>query len=162
MPTADQPHSDPTDTNGPTAVHDDGSTASTLPGGAPAIPTEGIYVRFMTHPKIPSNVRVTITPTIAGDTYPPIVVTRENQPNAVWEVSTDKYIQETEFSYTITVEVDGPSPTDEPVIYSTLAPVKVPIPQGSIKYVNPLIAPIPAVPPDKFAIVKDYITRTGN
>jgi hypothetical protein len=120
-----------------------------------------VFVRFAVHPlqKFPPNCTVTITPTIGPDTYPPITVTKDNHTNAIWEVFSDKYIQESEFSYTMSVEFDGPNFTDEPVIVTSPAPVKVPVAQGIIKYVNPLSALIPDIPSDKLAIVNDYIKQ---
>jgi hypothetical protein len=119
-----------------------------------------VFVRFMVHPpKLPPNVTVSITPAIGPDTYPPLSVTSENQKNVVWEVFSDKYVKETEFSYTMTVEVDGPNFTDEPVIYSTAAPVKVPVPAALTKYVRQLNAPLPDAPADKVATVNDYVNK---
>jgi hypothetical protein len=117
-----------------------------------------VFVRFMVR-NLPPNISVSITPTIGPDTFPLILVTKDNQKNALWELYSDKYVQETEFSYTMTVEVDGPNFTDEPVIYSTAEPIKVKVPQGRIKYVPQQPAPLPAAPADKVAIINDYVNK---
>jgi hypothetical protein len=119
-----------------------------------------VFVRFMVHPpKLPPNVTVSITPAIGPDSYPPLSVTSENQKNVVWEVFSDKYINETEFSYTMTVEVDGPNFTDDPVIYSSPAPVKVPLNAGITKYMRQLNTPLPDAPADQAATVNDYVNK---
>jgi hypothetical protein len=118
-----------------------------------------VYVKFKLDTDLPkSNVSVTITPTIGGDTYPPIVITRANQSNALWEVFSDKYFATTEFSYTVAVAVSGEFP-DPSVDYAASAPVTVSIPAGRIKYLNPLIVPMPAPPADKLATVRSLITN---
>ncbi|MGH3378305.1 MAG: hypothetical protein ACRDP6_26640 [Actinoallomurus sp.] len=120
-----------------------------------------VFVRFMVHPMVlPPNVSVSITPTIGPDTFPPISVTRDNQKNALWEVYSDKYVQASEFTYTMTVEVDGPNFTDEPVVYATAAPIKVAVPQGHIKYVPQLHTPLPSAPADKLAVINDYVNKS--
>ncbi|MFG1798384.1 hypothetical protein [Nocardia sp. NPDC049149] len=121
-----------------------------------------IFVRFLVHPmKLPPNVSVTITPTIGSDTYPPLSVTQGNQTNALWEVFSDKYVGAEKFTYTVTVVVDGPTFLDETVIYSSSAPVEVPVPQGRIKYVPQLHTPLPGAPADKAAIIRDYVNRAA-
>jgi hypothetical protein len=121
-----------------------------------------VFVRFWVTPivnlsKPPPNITVTITPKIGKDTYPQIVVTKANLTNAIWEVFSDKYVQESEFTYTMTVEVDGPNFTDDPVIYSTPEPVRVPIPQGRIKSFTQLVAPLPSAPADKRDIINAFV-----
>jgi hypothetical protein len=116
-----------------------------------------IFVRFLVHPlKLPPNITVTITPTIGGDTYPPITVTRDNTKNALWEVYSDKYVNQSEFTYTMSVEVDGPNFTDDPIIYATDVPVKVPVPAGRVKYIPTLTAPIPQEPAEKTDQINEW------
>jgi hypothetical protein len=63
----------------------------------------------------------------------------------------------------MTVEVDGPEFTDEPVIYSTPAPVTWPIGAGPLKQAT-VVAPLPGAPADKVALVNQYIAaaRAGS
>ncbi|HEV7172901.1 hypothetical protein [Pedococcus sp.] len=120
-----------------------------------------LFARFLPNRQLPkSNITVTITPTIAGDTYPPIVVSNTNQRNALWEVFSDKYVMTTSFSYTVDVNISGPNFTDDPVAYSSPAPVTVAIPAGRIKYLNPLPVALPAPPADKIDIINGYIRNT--
>jgi len=120
-----------------------------------------VFARFKLNRVLPkSNFSVVITPTIGGDTYPPIEVTSANQKNAIWEVFSDKYIAVDSFTYTVDVTVSGPNFTDDPVTYSTPAPVKVPIPAGRVKYLNPLPIALPPTPPDKVAVINNYTLNT--
>ncbi|MEV7567322.1 hypothetical protein [Streptomyces tanashiensis] len=122
-----------------------------------------VFVGFFLSPlRLPPNVIVQITPTIGEDTYAPILVTKENVKNALWEVYSDKYVQETEISYTMSVEVSGPNFTDEPVFYSTDQPVRVPVPAGRIKYIRQLFTPLPRPPADKVEIVNRFVAAAAN
>ena len=115
-----------------------------------------VFVRFMTDRQLPPNVTLTLTPTI-GVRSDTLTITQANQKNVLWEIFSDKYTHETAFAYTLEVEVTGPGFTDDPVIYSTPAPVSVPLPSGRLKYVNPFKIALPAPPPDKVATINAYI-----
>ncbi|MEU4102119.1 hypothetical protein AB0F16_16250 [Streptomyces tanashiensis] len=122
-----------------------------------------VFVGFFLSPlRLPPNVIVQITPTIGPDTFAPILVTKENVKNALWEVYSDKYVQETEISYTMSVEVSGPNFTDEPVFYSTDQPVRIPVPAGRIKYIRQLFTPLPKPPADKIETVNRYVAAAAN
>jgi hypothetical protein len=119
-----------------------------------------VFARFGLNHRLPKkNITVTIKPTINGDTYPPIVVTQDNQDNALWEVYSDKYVQTTSFEYTVSVSIQGPNFTDDVIEYATSAPVKVDIPAGRIKYLNPLPVSLPAPPADKLDAINTYIAN---
>lgn len=119
-----------------------------------------VFVRFVVNGgNMPPNVLVTVTPTIGPDTYGPIVITGTNQKNALWEVYSDKYAQVEEFTYTVKVEVDGPGFFDPPVVFSGIAPTKVPVRQGLIKYIPLMSVDMPPVPADKLATVNDYVSK---
>jgi len=116
-----------------------------------------VYVQFIVRPlQLPPNVTVTITPTIGPDTYAGIVVTATTMGNAIWEVFSDKYFAESTISYTMTVEVDGPEFTDQPVIYSTPAPVTASVGAGPNKNAT-LVAPLPAAPADQVSTINSYV-----
>ncbi|HWK47889.1 MAG TPA: hypothetical protein VNT30_24415 [Stellaceae bacterium] len=115
-----------------------------------------IFVRFYLTQHLPSNITVTITPKIGTDTYSPIVVTSSNVKDAIWEIFSDKYALESEFSYTVQVQIDGPNFTDDPVIYSLPAPVVVPA-IGPVKWLHMLPVQLPNVPADKKDIVNAYV-----
>jgi hypothetical protein len=120
-----------------------------------------VFVRFNLLNRLPkSNITVTITPTINGDTYPAISITSANLANALWEVFSDKYIAVTSFSYTVDVVVVGPNFTDTPIEWSSPQPVTVDIPAGRIKYLNPLNVTLPAPPQDQVATINQYILNT--
>ena len=120
-----------------------------------------VFTRFALNHRLPkSNITVTIKPTINGDAYPPVVVTQANQDNALWEVYSDKYLQTTSFEYTAAVSIQGPNFTDDPIEYATTEPVKVEIPAGRIKYLNPLPVSLPEPPQDKIATINSYIANT--
>jgi hypothetical protein len=117
-----------------------------------------IFVRFMVEAfPLPPNVLLQITPTIGQDTYAPIVVTSKNDMNVLWEVYSDKYGAETEFTYTMNVRVRGPRFFDPPVVFSTPEPVRVPVPPGLIKYIPQLITPIPEPPADQIETIDRYV-----
>lgn len=86
-----------------------------------------------------------------------LTVTSQNQQNILWEIFSDKYFDVTSFTYSIQVEVAGPSFTDNPVIWQHAEPVQVHIPVGRIKYLNPVSLSLPPCPPDQVATVNQYI-----
>ncbi|MGW5780960.1 hypothetical protein [Streptomyces sp. NPDC003863] len=117
-----------------------------------------VFVRFMVEAfPLPPNVILQITPTIGEDTYAPIVVTSQNGMNVLWEVYSDKYGDETEFTYTMNVRVRGPHFFDPPVVFSTPEPVRVPLQPGLIKYIPQLVTPLPAPPEDKIETIERYV-----
>ena len=119
-----------------------------------------VFTRFALNHRLPkSNITVTITPTINGDGYPPIVVTQANQDNALWEVYSDKYVSTTSFEYTVSVSIQGPNFTDDAIEYASPRPVKVDVPTGRIKYLNPLPVALPEPPQDKIDTINSYIAN---
>ena len=121
-----------------------------------------IFVRFaIGQTLLPPNLTATITPTIGGDTYAPISVTRDNVKNVLWEVYSDKYIDIDEFTYTISVEVDPPSFGDDPISYGAATPVTVPLPKGHVKHIVALSTPLPSIPADKKAQVVDWCAQAS-
>jgi hypothetical protein len=116
-----------------------------------------VFVRFMIDRRLPPNVTITLTPSIGSDSYEPIVVTTQNETNALWEVFSDKYLNATQISYTVAIEVTGPNFTDDPVTYQTPAPLTASIPIGRLKYINPLVVVLPTPPADKVATINGYI-----
>jgi len=123
-----------------------------------------VFVRFNVRPLLlPPNIVVTINPTIGQDPYAAIVVTPGMVNDAIWEIFSDKYFAESTITYTMTVEVDGPQFTDEPVIYSTPAPVTAFVGSGPLKQAT-VVAPLPSAPADKLDLVNRYIAaaRAGS
>ncbi|MEU6166868.1 hypothetical protein [Streptomyces tanashiensis] len=120
-----------------------------------------VFVRFMLEAfPMPPNVLIQITPKIGPDTYGPFTVTSANEKNVLWEVYSDKYLRETEFTYTMDVRVRGPRFFDPPVVFSTPEPVRVPLREGLIKYIPQLITPLPQPPADKIETIDRYIRET--
>jgi hypothetical protein len=117
-----------------------------------------VFVRFLVDAvPLPPNVVLQITPTIGEDTFAPITVTSENGKNVLWEVYSDKYRDETEFTYTMNVHVRGPRFFDPPVDFSTPEPVRVPVRKGLIKYIPDLVTPLPLPPADKIETIDRYV-----
>jgi len=86
-----------------------------------------------------------ISAAVAAEAAPDtLTITRSNQKNILWEIFSDKYMKETQFTYTVQVEVAGPGFTDPPVQYQTAKPVTVALPAGRIKYLNPLKISLPS------------------
>src|SRR5262249_1051433 len=89
-----------------------------------------IFVKFALDRPIPKdNITVTLTCTLASrkDT---ITVTKANQKNVIWEIFSDKYLNESSFQYDVQIEVVGPNFTDDPVQYGTAQPITVNLPTG--------------------------------
>jgi hypothetical protein len=103
-----------------------------------------VFVKFMLDRMLPKdNITVTLTCTI-GRRTDTLTITRANQKNIMWEIFSDKYMNETEFTYTTQVEIVGPDFTDPPVQYQSPGPIEVSLPAGRIKYINPLKIVLPA------------------
>ena len=117
-----------------------------------------VFVKFALDRPLPpqDNITVTLTCKLAGrkDT---ITVTRANQRNAIWEIFSDKYLNETSFQYEVQVEVVGPNFTDDPVQYGTTSPITVALPSGRLKYINPLFIPLPKPTPEQIDTINQYI-----
>lgn len=117
----------------------------------------GVFMRFLLPmTPVPKGVTVSITPTIGGDTYPPIVATNDKWKNVIWEVWSDKYLDETEFTYTVKCQVNGPGFFDTPVIFSSATPEKVPVTK-TLRMVADVPLAMPPVPSDKLETVNGFI-----
>ena len=87
-------------------------------GHAPVITPDEVgyvFVKFMLDRTLPKdNITITLTATI-GRRTDTLTITKANQKNILWEIFSDKYLNETQFTYTVQVEVAGPGFTDAPV-----------------------------------------------
>jgi hypothetical protein len=116
-----------------------------------------VFVRMMLDRRIPApNITVSMTCTI-GTRTDTLTISADNQLDAIWEIFSDKYLAETSFTYALTVDVSGPGFTDDPVTWSSPAPVTVPLPSGRTKMLNPLKISLPPVPPEQRDTVNAYI-----
>jgi hypothetical protein len=116
-----------------------------------------VYVHFVLDRVLPKD-NVTLTVTLAiGDRQDTLTITKTNQKNILWELFSDKFFDAEEFTYSVQVEVVGPSFTDNPVSWQHAAPISVAVPKGRIKYLNPFKLVLPPVPPDQKATVDQYI-----
>lgn len=116
-----------------------------------------VYVKFILDRVLPKdNITLTLTCTL-GSRQDTITITRANQKNILWEIFSDKYLDQTSFQYTLQVEVTGPNFTDPPVQYGTTQPVTVPLPTGRIKYVSPFKLVLPTPTADQAATINNYI-----
>ena len=84
-------------------------------------------------------------------------MTKANQKNVIWEIFSDKYLNETSFQYDVQIEVVGPNFTDDPVLYGTAQPITVNLPTGRLKYINPLTVPLPKPTDEQIKTINDYI-----
>ncbi|AEJ02770.1 hypothetical protein Nit79A3_3029 [Nitrosomonas sp. Is79A3] len=117
------------------------------------------FVKFMLSQRIPNAaISVTLVCKI-GERTDRFNITAENEKNIIWEIFSDKYFNETAFTYELEVQVVGPDFTDPPVAYETKEPIKIDLPTGRIKYVNPVKLLLPPPPVDKIATINDYIKR---
>jgi hypothetical protein len=116
-----------------------------------------IYVRFMLDRVLPKgNITLTLTCTL-GSRKDTLTITQANQKNVIWEIFSDKYLNQTSFQYDLQIEVTGANFTDTPVQYGTTQSVTVPLPSGRIKYINPYKLVLPAPSPDQVATINGYI-----
>jgi hypothetical protein len=116
-----------------------------------------VFVHFALDRILPKdNITVTLTTTL-GSRNDTITVTKANQKNVIWQIFSDKYADVAQFSYTVQVEVAGPNFTDDPVQYQSAKPLVVKLPQGRVKYLNPVVVPLPEPPADKIQTINNYI-----
>jgi hypothetical protein len=115
-----------------------------------------VFVRFMLDRQLPPNITLTLTATIGARTDT-LTITQANQKNVLWEVFSDKYVNETAFTYSVAVEVVGPNFTDDAVSYQSPAPISVPLQTGRLKYLNPYKVALPTPPADKVATINAYV-----
>jgi hypothetical protein len=119
-----------------------------------------VYVKFvLDRPINTAAITMTLTCTIA-DRKNVFTITKDNSKNVIWEIFSDKFVAATSFTYDLQVEVVGPNSTDDPVKFGTPSPIVVPLPTGRVKYISPLILPLPPIPPDKIDTINRFI-RAG-
>lgn len=116
-----------------------------------------VFVRFMLDQHIPNDaVSVTLTCKI-GTRTDTFEIDRTIQKNVIWEISSDKYINQTSATYEVEVTVVGTEFTDPPVVYKSAAPTKLEFSPVRLKYVNPAKILLPPAPADQVATVNKYI-----
>jgi hypothetical protein len=118
-----------------------------------------VYVHFVLDRILPKDNVSILLKTAIGERTDTLTITRENQKNVLWEIFSDKFIDETSMTYELEVQVSGAGFTDDPVVWSTARPVTIDLPKGRVKYVNPLKLTLPPVPADKVATVNRYIAE---
>jgi hypothetical protein len=119
-----------------------------------------VYVKFLLDRPIKSDaITLTLTCTIGGRKNV-FTITKDNQKNVLWEIFSDKLTAMTSFTYDLQVEVVGPNFTDDPIKFGTTAPIEVPLPSGRVKYISPLLLPLPPIPPDKVDAINRFV-RAG-
>jgi len=116
-----------------------------------------LFIKFALDRVLPKdNITVTLTCCI-GNRTDTIVVNRSNQKNIIWEIFSDKYLDETSIHYDVQVEVSGPNFTDDPVQYGTPQPITLAIPTGRLKYINPLKVALPSASAQQIDKINEYI-----
>jgi hypothetical protein len=116
-----------------------------------------VFVKFLLDQRIPNDsISVTLTCKIGARTDQ-FNITKANQKNVIWEIFSDKFVNETSFTYELEVTVVGPNFTDTPVVYRTPQPVKISLPTGRIKYVNPIKLLLPPPPADQKTTIDNFI-----
>lgn len=116
-----------------------------------------VFARFMCRP-LPAAVTLTLNLAL-GPRKDVITITNQNQKNILWQIFSDKYFDQTSFSYTVQVQVQGPDFTDNPIQYQSAQPVKIDLPQGRVKYCPLLSLQLPPAPADQIAQINDYIRK---
>ncbi len=116
-----------------------------------------VFVKFMLDRVLPKdNITLTLT-CMLGSRQDTITITKANQKNILWEIFSDKYLDQTSFQYQLQVEVTGPNFTDTPVQYQNTQPTVIALPTGRIKYINPLKLVMPTPSPDQVVTINNYI-----
>jgi hypothetical protein len=129
-------------------------------GHAPVITPDEVgyvFVSFFFDMRIPNDaVSLSMTCKI-GTRTDTFLITKANQKNIVWEIFSDKFINETSATYDLEVTVIGPEFTDPPVVYKTAAPIKFDLPPARIKSIRGLKVTLPPAPPDQKDTINGYI-----
>src|SRR5262249_13799172 len=116
-----------------------------------------VYVKF-TFPQMLRNDAVSLTLNCQiGARRNSFNINRENHKTVIWEVFSDKYFNETFFTYDIQAVAVGPNLTDDPITWGTPAPEKIQVNPGRIKYIDHQDVFLPAPPPDKKDAINAYI-----
>jgi len=119
--------------------------------------TVHVFIKFVVDgPNLPENMLINLICTI-GQRKDTFAITKLNQDHIIWELFSDKYIDIGSFTYDILVEVTGESFRDEPVLYGTTEPVKVDLPGGRLKYIDPLLLQLPQPTAEQATIIHNYI-----
>jgi hypothetical protein len=116
-----------------------------------------LFVKFALDRRLPTdNISITLTCSI-GSRKDTIVVTKANQSNIIWQIFSDKYLNETSFKLDVQVEVSGANFTDDPAVYGTPQSIVVQLPGGRLKYVSPYIIALPKAPANLVDTINGYI-----
>jgi hypothetical protein len=116
-----------------------------------------IFVHFLPQiPDLPENMTITLICTIERrkDVF---TITTANQHNIIWKIYSDKYIDTTSFTYDMLIEVTGEKFRDEPVMYGTFQPLKVDLPKGRVKYIDPQVLLLPQPTDEQSVVINNYI-----
>ena len=93
-----------------------------------------ILGKFRVDRPLPNDaVSMTLTCKI-GNRTDTFKITKTNYKNVIWEIFSDKYFNETSFTYDLQVEVAGPNFMDEPVRWGTSTSVRVDLAPGGFKW----------------------------
>lgn len=115
-----------------------------------------VFVKFMLDRILPKdNILVTLNCKL-GSRSDTLTINRQNQKNIIWEIFSDKYLNETLFHYQVQVEVTGSNFTDEPVQYQSEW-ITTGLPTGRIKYLNPFKLVLPSPSPEQVTTINNYI-----
>ena len=88
---------------------------------------------------------------------------RTTRRNVIWEIFSDKFVNTTQFTYQVQVEVAPPETMfgAAAVLWQLPALVTVAIPAGRIKYINPYKIVLPAAPVDQLPTINSYIVAAS-
>ena len=94
----------------------------------------------------------------SGSRTDTIGINKDNWQNIIWEIYSDKYTEETFFTYEIKVKLRGPNPiTDDPIKWQSPEPIKVTLTPGSIKKIGALELDFPLEPPSLTDKIQEYV-----
>ena len=114
-----------------------------------------VCVTFMTKQTLPEAISLVLHCKI-GNRTDTLEISKANQKNILWEIFSDKFINETSASYEIEVTVVGPQFTDDEIFYKSPAPISFPLPTGRTKFTS-VVLDLPTTPPDKVDTINKHI-----
>jgi hypothetical protein len=140
-------------------------TEQRMTGPAPHITADDvglIHICFRLDRPIPtSNVSITLV-CVIGEHRDVLTIDTNNWESVAWELYSDKYFDQTSFTYELSVAVAGIGFLDESIQWRTVSPVEVALPQGRMKSIDRYILPLPPPPANKIEAINQLIKAAQN
>lgn len=116
----------------------------------------GVYGTFLLTRQIPDAVSVELTIKI-GDRVEKHHPMEEDRSRIVWDLVSNKYANETTFSYELHLTIEGPDFADDTIHWGTRVPATVDLPPGPLKDLGSVRLSLPNPRADQAAMINRYI-----